>query len=114
MSLPASIAIWFLFFVAVAFVSLSFGVRTDEEAGTAKVAGQAAAVAGLVFQFMQSGHGPMMFAEEGPIRRHLDMIGRWGVERLVAAVADDGLAVGQDHISRLRPPQVTDERAGGS
>ena len=41
MSLAASIAIWFLFFVAVAFVSLSFGVRTDEEAGTAKVAGQA-------------------------------------------------------------------------
>ena len=41
MSIGASIAIWFLFFVAVAFVSLSFGVRTDEEAGTAKVAGQA-------------------------------------------------------------------------
>ncbi len=41
MSLPASIAIWFLFFVAIAFISLSFGVRTDEEAGTAKVAGQA-------------------------------------------------------------------------
>lgn len=41
MSIAASIAIWFLFFVAVAFVSLSFGVRTDEEAGTAKVAGQA-------------------------------------------------------------------------
>ena len=41
MSITASIAIWFLFFVAVAFVSLSFGVRTDEEAGTAKVAGQA-------------------------------------------------------------------------
>ena len=41
MSIPASIAIWFLLFVAVAFVSLSFGVRTDEEAGTAKVPGQA-------------------------------------------------------------------------
>lgn len=41
LSLPASIAIWFLFFVAVAFVSLSFGVRTAEEAGIEKVAGQA-------------------------------------------------------------------------
>lgn len=41
MAIGASIAVWFLFFVAVAFVSLSFGVRTDEEAGTAKVAGQA-------------------------------------------------------------------------
>lgn len=41
MSLPASIAIWFLFFVAVAFISLSFGVRTDEEAGTQKIPGQA-------------------------------------------------------------------------
>ena len=41
MSLPATIAIWFLFFVAVAFVSLSFGVRTAEEAGTERVPGQA-------------------------------------------------------------------------
>ncbi|WP_347717480.1 DUF1467 family protein [Sphingomonas sp.] len=41
MSVPASIAIWFLFFVAVAFVSLSFGVRTAEEAGTERIAGQA-------------------------------------------------------------------------
>ena len=41
MSIGASIAIWFLFFVAVAFVSLSFGVRTDEEAGTERIAGQA-------------------------------------------------------------------------
>ena len=41
MGLGASIAVWFLFFVAVAFISLSFGVRTDEEAGTAKVMGQA-------------------------------------------------------------------------
>ncbi|MEO6247179.1 MAG: DUF1467 family protein [Sphingomicrobium sp.] len=41
MTLSASIAIWFLLFVAVAFISLSFGVRTDEEAGTAKVLGQA-------------------------------------------------------------------------
>ncbi|MEO7787386.1 MAG: DUF1467 family protein [Sphingomicrobium sp.] len=41
MSLGASIAIWFLFFVAVAFVSLSFGVRTAEEAGTEHIPGQA-------------------------------------------------------------------------
>ena len=41
MSLAASVAIWFLFFVAAAFITLSFGVRTDEEAGTARVAGQA-------------------------------------------------------------------------
>lgn len=41
MSIGASIAIWFLFFVAVAFVSLSFGVRTSEEVGADKVAGQA-------------------------------------------------------------------------
>ena len=41
MSIAASIAIWFLFFVAVAFVSLSFGVRTSEEVGGEKVAGQA-------------------------------------------------------------------------
>lgn len=41
MSIAASVAIWFLFFVAVAFVSLSFGVRTDEEAGTDKIPGQA-------------------------------------------------------------------------
>ncbi len=41
MSIAASIAIWFLFFVAVAFVSLSFGVRTSEEVGAETVAGQA-------------------------------------------------------------------------
>lgn len=41
MSIAASIAIWFLFFVAVAFVSLSFGVRTSEEVGGEMVAGQA-------------------------------------------------------------------------
>ncbi|MEO5971910.1 MAG: DUF1467 family protein [Sphingomicrobium sp.] len=39
---PGSIvAIYFLFFAASAFVLLPFGVRTDEEAGTAKVPGQA-------------------------------------------------------------------------
>jgi predicted secreted protein len=41
MSIGASVAIWFLFFVAVAFVSLSFGVRTSEEVGAERVAGQA-------------------------------------------------------------------------
>lgn len=39
---PGSIiAIYFLFFVAAAFIMLPFGVRTDEEAGTPKVPGQA-------------------------------------------------------------------------
>lgn len=39
---PGSIlAIYFLFFVASAFLLLPFGVRTDEEAGTPKVPGQA-------------------------------------------------------------------------
>jgi predicted secreted protein len=39
---PSSIvAIYFLFFAFGAFVLLPFGVRTDEEAGTPKVAGQA-------------------------------------------------------------------------
>ena len=34
-------AIFFLFFAASAFFLLPFGVRTDEEAGTPKVPGQA-------------------------------------------------------------------------
>ena len=34
-------AIFFLFFAASAFFLLPFGVKTDEEMGTAKVAGQA-------------------------------------------------------------------------
>jgi predicted secreted protein len=39
---PGSIlAIYFLFWVASAFLLLPFGVRTDEEAGTAKIPGQA-------------------------------------------------------------------------
>ena len=41
MSFGAIIAIYFLFWVAAAFLMLPFGVRTDEEMGTAKVAGQA-------------------------------------------------------------------------
>ena len=41
MSLGSIVAIYFLFFIASAFVTLSIGVRTDEEAGTPRVAGQA-------------------------------------------------------------------------
>jgi predicted secreted protein len=41
MKLTSIIAIYFLFFAFSAFVLLPFGVRTDEEAGTPKVAGQA-------------------------------------------------------------------------
>ena len=41
MQLSSIIAIYFLFFAASAFVLLPFGVMTDEEAGTPKVAGQA-------------------------------------------------------------------------
>ena len=41
MKFTSIIAIYFLFFAFSAFVLLPFGVRTDEEAGTPKVAGQA-------------------------------------------------------------------------
>jgi len=41
MQLTSIIAIYFLFFAASAFFLLPFGVRTDEEAGTPKVPGQA-------------------------------------------------------------------------
>jgi len=41
MALSSIIAIYFLFFAASAFVSLPFGVRTDDEVGTPKVPGQA-------------------------------------------------------------------------
>jgi len=41
MSFSSIVAIYFLFFVASAFITLSIGVRTDEEAGTPKVPGQA-------------------------------------------------------------------------
>ncbi|HET9398068.1 MAG TPA: DUF1467 family protein [Sphingomicrobium sp.] len=41
MQLGSALAIYFLFFVASTFLLLPFGVKTDEEAGTAKVAGQA-------------------------------------------------------------------------
>ena len=41
MQLSSIIAIYFLFFAASAFILLPFGVKTDEEAGTPKVPGQA-------------------------------------------------------------------------
>ncbi|HEX4761233.1 MAG TPA: DUF1467 family protein [Sphingomicrobium sp.] len=41
MELSSILAIYVLFFAASAFLLLPFGVRTDEEAGTPKVPGQA-------------------------------------------------------------------------
>jgi predicted secreted protein len=41
MKLTSIVAIYFLFFAFSAFLLLPFGVKTDEEAGTPKVAGQA-------------------------------------------------------------------------
>ena len=41
MSIGSAIAIYLLFFVASAFILLPFGVRTDEEAGTPIIPGQA-------------------------------------------------------------------------
>lgn len=41
MSFGSILAIYFLFWVASAFILLPFGVRTDEEAGTPRVPGQA-------------------------------------------------------------------------
>lgn len=41
MKLGSILAIYFLFWVASAFFLLPFGVRTDEEVGAEKVAGQA-------------------------------------------------------------------------
>ena len=41
MSIGAAVAIYFLFFVGIAFLLLSVGVRTDEEVGAARIAGQA-------------------------------------------------------------------------
>ena len=41
MALSSIVAIYFLFFAFSAFVLLPFGVRTDEEAGTPRVPGQA-------------------------------------------------------------------------
>ena len=41
MTIGSVVAIYALFFVASAFLVLPFGVRTDEEAGTPKIPGQA-------------------------------------------------------------------------
>ena len=41
MEYSSIVAIYFLFFAASAFLLLPFGVKTDEEAGTPKVPGQA-------------------------------------------------------------------------
>jgi predicted secreted protein len=41
MQFSSIVAIYFLFFAFSAFLLLPFGVRTDEEAGTARVPGQA-------------------------------------------------------------------------
>ena len=41
MSIGSAVAIYFLFFVFTAFLMLPFGVRTDEEVGAPRVAGQA-------------------------------------------------------------------------
>ncbi|HVL79664.1 MAG TPA: DUF1467 family protein [Sphingomicrobium sp.] len=41
MQIGSILAIYFLFFVASAFVLLPFGVKTDEEVGAEKVPGQA-------------------------------------------------------------------------
>ena len=41
MQLSSIVAIYFLFFSASAFILLPFGVKTDEEVGAEKVAGQA-------------------------------------------------------------------------
>jgi predicted secreted protein len=41
MKLGSIVAIYFLFWVASAFLLLPFGVRTDEEVGSEKIPGQA-------------------------------------------------------------------------
>jgi predicted secreted protein len=41
MSLGSATAVYFLFLVFTGFILLPFGVRTDEEVGAARVAGQA-------------------------------------------------------------------------
>lgn len=41
MKFTSIVAIYFLFFAFATFFLLPFGVRTDEEAGTPKIAGQA-------------------------------------------------------------------------
>ncbi len=46
MAISSIIAIYFLFFVMSAFIMLPFGIRTTEEVGAAKVAGQAESAPG--------------------------------------------------------------------
>ena len=41
MNWTSVLAIYFLFFVAAAFLMLPFGVKTDEEVGNARIPGQA-------------------------------------------------------------------------
>jgi len=41
MNWKSALAVYFLFWVGTAFLLLPFGVKTDEEAGTPKVPGQA-------------------------------------------------------------------------
>ena len=41
MKWESALAVYFLFWVGIAFLLLPFGVKTDEEAGTEKVPGQA-------------------------------------------------------------------------
>ena len=41
MNWVSALAVYFLFFVGIAFLLLPFGVKTDEEAGTERVPGQA-------------------------------------------------------------------------
>jgi predicted secreted protein len=41
MQIGSILAIYFLFFIASAFLLLPFGVKTDEEVGATKIAGQA-------------------------------------------------------------------------
>ena len=41
MGFGSALAVYFLFWVAAAFIMLPFGVKTDEEVGASKVPGQA-------------------------------------------------------------------------
>ena len=41
MNIASGLAVYFLFFVGIAFLALPFGVRTDEEVGAETIAGQA-------------------------------------------------------------------------
>ena len=41
MGIGSALAVYFLFWIAAAFIMLPFGVKTDEEVGASKVPGQA-------------------------------------------------------------------------